>query len=58
MIQNLLTVFLLLSAYGVAAGVLIWISVAMVNSLWIEPGNGINQNRHITTEPKHYRKVA
>ena len=57
MIQNLLTVFLLLSAYGVVVGVLIWISVKIVNSLYIDPIE-VKSTQHITVEPKHYRKVA
>jgi hypothetical protein len=59
MIQNFLTVVLVILPYFLVSGVLLGISAWVVNLFWIDlievkP----TQQQYITAEPKHFRKVA
>jgi len=63
MIHNFLIVVLVILPYFLVSGVLLGVSMWVVNRLWVNPienTSNINQVRDITTEPKHYRnhKVA
>jgi len=64
MLNNFITVFLLLLAYAITAGLLIWISVLIINHTYPENKNTYNSyNRHnsqqpIVAEQNNYKEVA
>ena len=61
MINNFLTVILVILPYFLVSWAIIGISVLIANRLWVDPvvnTSNVNQVNHITAEPKHYRKVA